>query len=74
MSRPAPANQSSVSREWTRIVIDGPGPGSRYYHTMTLVGSMLFIFGGRTPKRHLNDMWALDLNYSTFASRFFEPF
>ena len=74
MSRPTLADQSSVSREWARIVIDGPGPGSRYYHTMTLVGSKLFVFGGRTDKRRLNDMWALDLNYCTFSPLFPEPF
>jgi Galactose oxidase, central domain len=63
-----------VSREWTRIVVNGPGPGSRYYHTMTLVGSKLFAFGGRITKRRFNDIWALDLNCCTFAPRFSEPF
>ncbi|KAF8499070.1 hypothetical protein F5888DRAFT_1611375 [Russula emetica] len=53
-----------VSREWTRIVVNGPGPGGRFSHTMTLVGSKLFVFGGRsaTGKGRLNDIWALDLN------------
>ena len=74
MSRPAPADQSLVSREWTRIVIDGPGPGGRYCHTMTLVGSKLFVFGGRTDKRRLNDTWVLDLNYCTLPPRFPELF
>jgi hypothetical protein len=44
---------------------------------MTLVGSKLFVFGGRTAnggKRRLNDIWALDLNCCTFAPRFPEPF
>jgi hypothetical protein len=54
-------------------VVDGPGPGRRYYHTMTLVGYKLFVFGGRTDKRRLNDIWALDLNSCTFAPRFPEP-
>ena len=54
-------------------MIDGPGPGGRYHHSMTLVGSKLFVFGGRTTKRRLNDIWALDLNSCTFAPRFPEP-
>ena len=63
-----------VSREWTRIVVDGLRPGGRYYHTMTLVGSKLFIFGGRTARRDFGDIWAFDLNYCTLAPRFPEPF
>ncbi|KAI0283615.1 hypothetical protein BGY98DRAFT_682872 [Russula aff. rugulosa BPL654] len=51
-----------VSREWTRIAVNGPGPGGRRYHTMTLVGSKLFVFGGKSPKGYFNDIWALDLN------------
>ncbi|KAF8492369.1 hypothetical protein F5888DRAFT_909631 [Russula emetica] len=62
-----------VSREWTRLVIDGPGPGGRYYHTMTLVGSKLFVFGGRTAKRRFNDIWALDLN-SLNSNPFWESY
>jgi hypothetical protein len=55
-------------------VVNGPGPGGRFYHTMTLVGSKLFVFGGLSAKGWLNDIWALDLNCCTFASRFPEPF
>ncbi|KAI0283592.1 hypothetical protein BGY98DRAFT_1183841 [Russula aff. rugulosa BPL654] len=51
-----------VSREWTRIVVHGPGPGGRWYHTMNLIGSKLFVFGGRSPKKRYNDIWTLDLN------------
>jgi hypothetical protein len=43
---------------------------------MTLVGSKLFVFGGKSPvpKEYFNDIWALDLDYCTFAARFPEPF
>ena len=63
-----------VSRVWTRIVVNGPGPGGRHYHTMTLVGSKLFVFGGRTAKRSFNDIWALDLSCCTFSPCLSEPF
>ena len=62
-----------VSREWKRIVVDGPGPVSRRHHTMTLVGSKLFAFGGKSVK-YLNDIWALDLDYCMFDACFPEPF
>jgi hypothetical protein len=77
MSRPAPTDQSScvpVSREWARIVAEGPGPGGRYLHTMSLVGSKLFVFGGWSANRYVNDIWAFDLSCCTFPSRSPEPF
>ena len=56
-----------VSREWSRVVVNGRGPGGRYYYTMTLVGSKLFVFGGWTAERRFNDIWALDLNSCAFC-------
>ncbi|KAI0283586.1 hypothetical protein BGY98DRAFT_1093694 [Russula aff. rugulosa BPL654] len=61
-----------VSREWTRIVVHGPGPGGRCYHTMNLIGSKLFVFGG-SSKRYHNDIWALDLNHLR-SNPFWEPY
>jgi hypothetical protein len=55
-------------------VVNGPRPGGRYYHTMTLFGSKLFVFGGCSVKGYCNDIWALDLNCCTFSHRFPEPF
>ena len=63
----------AVSREWTRIVVNGPGPGGRYRHSMTLVGTKLFLFGGWS-EGYFNDIWALDLNCCTFIPRFLERF
>src|SRR6266403_3495266 len=63
-----------VSREWTRVVVNGLGPCGRYCHTVTLVGSKLFVLGGKINERRFNDIWALDLNRCTFAPLFHEPF
>jgi len=57
-------------------VVNGPGPGGRCFHTVTSVGSNLFVFGGYSviDQGAFNDIWALDLDHCTFASRFHEPF
>ncbi|KAI0267960.1 hypothetical protein BGY98DRAFT_925341 [Russula aff. rugulosa BPL654] len=52
----------SKSREWSRVVVNGPGPGGRWAHTTTVVGSKLFVFGGVSGGETTNDMWTLDLN------------
>ena len=62
------------TRQWSRVVINGPGPGSRTFHTTNVVGSKLFIFGGEVGERDLNDMWMLDLNRSTFTHYCPDPF
>jgi Kelch motif len=55
-------------------VVNGSGPGRRCYYTTTVVGSKLFVFGGRIGGNGFNDMWALDLNCRTFAYCCSEPF
>ena len=57
-------------------MVNGPEPGGRYYHTTTVVGSKVFVFGGRIGGKTNNDMWALDLNCRTFAiasPSYFDP-
>jgi hypothetical protein len=48
--------RAPVSREWTRVVVNGPGPGGRYYHTVTMIRSELFVFGGVIGGKLLNDV------------------
>ena len=35
-------------------MVNGPGPGGRYYHTMTLAGFKLFAFGDMSLKSSLS--------------------
>jgi len=55
-------------------VVNGPGPCGRDYHTVTLIGSKLFVFGGRIFGMRLSDIWGIDLNRCMFAPLFYEPF
>jgi len=34
-----------------------PGPGGRFDHTMSMVGSKPFVFGGQIGGKFYNDMW-----------------
>ena len=50
-------------------MVNGLGPGRRYNNTINVVGSKLFVFGGRIKVggKTINDMWTLDLNCRTFV-------
>lgn len=59
---------------WHRVVVQGPGPGSRYGHVMALVGQrFLMAIGGNDGKRPLADVWALDTAAKPYEWRKLEP-
>ena len=47
-------------------MVNGPEPRARRFHTTTVVGSKLFVFGGSIGGKVVNDMRTLDLNSRTF--------
>lgn len=54
------------NREWTRVVAPraqgGPGPVGRYGHTLSILGSNLFVFGGQLDDEFFDELWRFDLN------------
>ncbi|GAA0162845.1 protein phosphatase [Lithospermum erythrorhizon] len=59
---------------WHRVVVQGPGPGPRYGHVMSLVGQRyLMAIGGNDGKRPLADVWALDTAAKPYEWRKLEP-
>ncbi|KAI0277567.1 hypothetical protein BGY98DRAFT_609643 [Russula aff. rugulosa BPL654] len=78
--RPVPNRDSLylldlVSREGTRVVVNGPGPNGCYNHTTSVVGSKLFVFGGQRGfgGNNTSDMWTLDLNLNSQPLWSYEP-
>ncbi|MFQ6671543.1 hypothetical protein Gotur_036061, partial [Gossypium turneri] len=63
-----------LTNKWSRVVVQGPGPGPRYGHVMALVGQRyLMAIGGNDGKRPLADVWALDTAAKPYEWRKLEP-
>ncbi|KLO08594.1 galactose oxidase, partial [Schizopora paradoxa] len=52
-----------VSRGWSQIKTEPftAIPRGRYGHTLLVVGSILYVFGGQREGAFFNDMWSFDL-------------
>lgn len=52
----------SASRQWSRASPPGARPPGRYGHTLNILGSKIYIFGGQVEGHFFNDLIAFDLN------------
>jgi hypothetical protein len=53
---------STATRQWSRASPHGHRPSGRYGHTLNILGSKLYIFGGQVDTHFFNDLVAFDLN------------
>ncbi|GAP87221.1 putative kelch domain-containing protein [Rosellinia necatrix] len=53
---------NTTTRQWSRALPAGPRPSGRYGHSLNIVGSKIYIFGGQVEGYFMNDLSAFDLN------------
>ncbi|KAJ5198800.1 uncharacterized protein N7498_007917 [Penicillium cinerascens] len=53
---------NTSSRQWSRAIPPGSRPSGRYGHSLNILGSKLYVFGGQVEGFFFNDLIAFDLN------------
>ncbi|KAI1105965.1 hypothetical protein F4804DRAFT_80285 [Jackrogersella minutella] len=53
---------NTSTRQWSRALPAGPRPSGRYGHSLVIIGSKIYIFGGQVEGYFMNDLAAFDLN------------
>ncbi|KAL2757750.1 hypothetical protein ACRALDRAFT_1074662 [Sodiomyces alcalophilus JCM 7366] len=53
---------NTSTRQWSRALPPGPRPAGRYGHTLNILGSKIYVFGGQVEGYFMNDLAAFDLN------------
>ncbi|KAL8808276.1 MAG: hypothetical protein Q9200_004326 [Gallowayella weberi] len=53
---------NTSTRQWSHSMPPGPRPAGRYGHTLNILGSRIYVFGGQVEGYFFNDLVAFDLN------------
>ncbi|KAL9611684.1 MAG: hypothetical protein Q9167_003679 [Letrouitia subvulpina] len=59
---------NTSTRHWSRSSPPGIRPAGRYGHTLNILGSKIYVFGGQVEGYFFNDLLAFDLNALQAAS------
>lgn len=65
-------DKKPATKAWSRALPAGPRPAGRYGHTLNILGSKIYIFGGQVEGQFFNDLVAFDLNALQAASNRWE--
>ncbi|KAL8683432.1 MAG: hypothetical protein Q9186_000585 [Xanthomendoza sp. 1 TL-2023] len=53
---------NTSTRQWSHSMPPGPRPAGRYGHTLNILNSRIYVFGGQVEGYFFNDLVAFDLN------------
>ncbi|CAJ2504369.1 Uu.00g117630.m01.CDS01 [Anthostomella pinea] len=53
---------NTSTRQWSRALPAGARPSGRYGHSLNIIGSKIYIFGGQVEGYFMNDLASFDLN------------
>ncbi|PQE23317.1 Kelch-type beta propeller protein [Rutstroemia sp. NJR-2017a WRK4] len=53
---------NTSTKQWSRAVPAGPRPSGRYGHSLNILESKIYVFGGQVEGYFMNDLVAFDLN------------
>jgi N-acetylneuraminic acid mutarotase len=56
----------TVTNEWSKQTTVGVAPEGRVFHTSTLIGNLLYVYGGKGNKKIFNDLHTLDITNWTW--------
>jgi hypothetical protein len=62
----------SATRQWSRALPANPRPSGRYGHSLNILGSKIYVFGGQVEGYFMNDLVAFDLNQLQLPSNRWE--
>ncbi|SPN99806.1 related to cell polarity protein tea1p [Cephalotrichum gorgonifer] len=63
---------NTSTRQWSRVLPSGTRPSGRYGHSLNIVGSKIYIYGGQVEGYFMNDLCAFDLNQLQAANNRWE--
>ena len=66
------SSNDAATKQWSRASPAGSRPSGRYGHTLNILGSKIYIFGGQVEGYFFNDLVAFDLNTLQSAENVWE--